>query len=190
MNYDIIKGSLKKIFLILKNEDIFFKCTMISLALFTATTITGYGFQNEGISLIEVSMLTILPGIYFMLLIMIGNTHIINRHNRNSLSIGNTPIKRFYLILIVLFTTFSIYLFIDFIFFSFDDSLSVDFAKSLGTISPNSELSKTDLEEYAKNPFSIQTGIITFSFGIIGALFSLIFIKKDGQLIKSSFRDY
>jgi hypothetical protein len=174
---------LKNLFSLLKNKNISFAGIIVGSLLFLLTYTTCLLLQSDGYSISEMILLTLLPGVYFALLVIPFYVYHLNKYIKETIKAKATPQNRFIQILLVFIVSVLVYFILDFIVYLLDNSISYDFAKALSNIPSQNKLSQDDIAEFAKEPFATQTGIVTTILGAMGALFSLIFIKKDGNLI-------
>lgn len=158
----------------------------IGIITFTLSYATASYWQKDGFSLVEVSLLTILTGFYFFITIIVGNAVGLNKYIRSIINEGCKAVKRRYLVLLVLLFSFMFYLLFDTIIFFVDKSISIDYANALMELATANNDSLQGIDDFAKIPFAIQNGIATFIFALIGALASILFLKKDGQLLQTN----
>lgn len=161
---------------------------IVGSAVFMLSLITTLRWQNEGFDLLEVSFMSIISGVYFMIIIIIANVIGLNMYIRDAIKSGHQPILKILQILLIFVSSFVIYILLDSAFFIFDGSISKEYAESLLELSQKNggTLEESSLSDFANLPFSLQNGIITSVFALIGSFISLPFIKKDGILIKAS----
>ena len=173
-----------KILTFIKDKNVQTIVLINGIFLFFLTYLTCVSFQVDGYSLSEVVFLTLLPGVYCFVLVLATYPYFINKH-RKSISSNSLPsIHKFFQVFIVFVLSTLFYFVLDILIFNIDKTISYDFAMSVLKIPSDNNLQSHEIEEYANEPFSIQTGMITFSIGFIAVLLSLLFIKKDGGLLK------
>lgn len=161
---------------------------IVGSIVFILSLITILRWQDEGFDLLEVSFMSIISGVYFMIVIIVVNIIGLNMYIRDTIKSGHQPILRILQILLIFVLSFVIYLLLDSVFFIFDSSISKEYAESLIELSQKNggKLEESSLSDFANLPFSLQNGIITSVFALIGSFISLPFIKRDGILIKAS----
>lgn len=174
--------------LIQKTEDLFMLSLITGVLVFLVSLTTVLLWTKDGISLLEVAFMPIISGLYYFILIIVANIIGLNRYIRTTVRDGRTPIIRTLQVLFVLIVSFIIYVFLDSSYFMFDNSISSDYAEALIELSEknNGSVDIDSVSGFAQIPFSLQNGIITFVFAFIGSLISLIFIKKDGVLMRTA----
>jgi hypothetical protein len=170
--------------LINKTEELLLLGLTVGIIVFLLSVITVLYWQRDGIDLIEVSFMSIISGLYFFLVIIIANIIGLNKYIRTMIGDGRTPFKRIIQIFIILLTSFMVYAAFDSVYFLIDKSISAEYAEALLNLANKSgdSLNKRTLEDFAKLPFALQNGIVTFIFAGISSVISLAFIKKDGVL--------
>ena len=153
--------------------------------------VTVYYLHRDGFDLIDISILSVIAGIYLFFTTFFLNVWWINAYRKNSIENDITPLKTIYsILLILLFVTILLLLF-DYFFFHFiDNSISYSFAEELGKFMESSGKSSEELDEFREMPFIWQNGAVNFASILIACLFSWIFIKKDGVLFKSKTESY
>jgi hypothetical protein len=173
-----------KILSFIKDKNVQTLILINGILLFFLTYITCVSLQVDGYSLSEVVFLTLLPGVYCFVLVLATYPYFINKHRKSIYSNSLPSIHKFFQVFMVFVLSTLFYFVIDILIFNVDKTISYDFAISLLKIPSENNLQSHEIEEYANEPFSIQTGMITFSIGFIAVLLSLLFIKKDGGLLK------
>lgn len=170
--------------LIKKSEELLLLGLTAGIIVFLLSVITVLYWRRDGIDLLEVSFMSILSGLYFFIVIIVSNIIGLNRYIRLMLEDGHIPFKKITQIFIVLLSSFVVYAAFDSIYFLVDKSISADYAEALMNLANRSgdSLNKRTLEDFARLPFALQNGIVTFTFAVVGSLISLAFIKKDGVL--------
>lgn len=154
------------------------------LITFIFTYVLVFYWHYDGFNLIEISTCSIIGGLVFMLSIFINNIYFINKYFRVVLAKELIIINRFYLVLISLSIGLVSFLFIDYVFFMIDDSIPSDYAYGLIDIAKKNNSDVSNMADFAKMSFGIQNSIITFLFGLLSSIFSLLFIKKNGRPFK------
>ncbi len=159
---------------------------LLAFLLLFFTYITCCTLQDDGFNVMEMTILTFLPGLYFFLLALVIFPISVNKLTRDFIALNKKRLNRFIALLFGLCTAIFFYFLFDHFLFYFDNSISYDFAKALSKIPSQGNLSRADLIAFGNEPFCMQTGIITVFLGTIGASFSLLLMKKDGILISST----
>jgi hypothetical protein len=151
---------------------------------FLLSIVTVLFWHRDGIDLLEVSFMSILSGLYFFIVIIVSNIIGLNKYVRDMINDGRAPLNKFAQVFIVLLTSFMAYAVLDSVYFLADNSISADYAEALMNLASRSgdSLNKRTLDDFARLPFALQNGIVTFIFASIGSVISLAFIKKDGVL--------
>lgn len=158
----------------------------IGITTFILSYATASFWQRDGFSLMEISLLSLLAGFYFFVAIIVGNAIGLNKYMRSVISEGQKTIKRGYLVLLVLFFSFLFYLLSDTLIFFIDKSISADYGNALIKLAAANNKSLDGVEAFVKIPFGLQNAIATFICALLGALASILFIKKDGQVLQSN----
>ncbi|MBA3986231.1 MAG: hypothetical protein H0X63_06600 [Flavobacteriales bacterium] len=140
-------------------------------------------WQKDGLSLFEISFMAIIGGIYFFIVTLFTSIIGLNSYIRSCLVRDIIPLRRIIQISIFFFLSFLIFIVLDTLLFLIDDSISIDYAKSLAEIAKANNQEMEGLEDFKNFPFSIQNGITTLIFGFLGSLLSLAFLRKNGQLL-------
>jgi hypothetical protein len=179
--------NIKNFLNILEKSNILFNGICLGLLVFIFTSVTCYYLIDDGINLIDLTLITIIPGLYYLFLTIVVNTIVLNKYIRESIASGEKPLKKVLQIILVFVVSYAAYIFFDSIHFMIDDSIPVRFAKALSHIS---NLSEEQMLAYGKHPFFIQTIFVTIFMGILGSFISLLFIKKDGNIIGKSSREW
>lgn len=178
---------IKKFLNILEKSNILFNGICLGLLVFIFTAVTCYYLMDDGINLKDLTLMTILPGLYFLLSTLVVNTIVLNKYIRESIAIGEKPLKKIFQTTLMLVVSYTAYMFFDSLHFMIDDSIPVRFAKALSHIS---SMNEAEMIAYGKHPFFIQTIFVTIFLGVIGSFISLLFIKKDGNIISKSSREW
>lgn len=169
---------------------IFELSALCAIVLFTSTYITIYQWQADGFDLIEASFLSILTGAYFVILLLIVSAFGINWTIRLSLRDGATPWSRLTYSAALVFISLAIFFVVDSVyFFLVDNSISADYGQALADLSRQQHKQLPGMDEFKNMPFSLQNGMVTAIFGVIGSLLSLVVIRKDGELFRSQTMD-
>lgn len=170
--------------LVKKTEELILVSFVTGLTVFILSIATVILWKRDGFDLLETSLMSMLSGIYFLVITIIANIISLNKYIRSSIKNNMAPIKRFFQVLIVLGVSFLIFLIFDTVFFLIDNSISKDYANALVELAEKSgsSLDTNTLENFAKLPFALQNGIVTFILAFIGSMISLLFVKKDGIL--------
>jgi len=155
------------------------------MSLFVLTFITCLYWLQDGFDMIEVSLLTIISGFYFLLIIPIANSIGLNKYIRKTLDAGKKPLKRIHLVLIVFGISLLTYVLLDSVFFLIDKSVSLEYADALKYLANTNNQPVEGMDSFTKIPFSIQNVIVTFILGLLGSFISLLFVKKNGKSIKT-----
>ena len=145
--------------------------------------------QIDGFSLIETSIISILPGIIYFIFYSFLNLFYTNKILFN-LKLSNINISKSYLIFSVFLISMLIYFLIDFLFYKIDSSISYDYAMSLKNFLNNNNnvpdpKSLNAIDDFSKMPFSQQNAIATLTFGLISLILSFFYVKKSGRIFFS-----
>ncbi len=158
---------------------------MVGLGTFILSYATLIFWNRNGFDWLEISLMTMLAGLYFFIVIIPANVFMLNRYTRSMLENGEQPIGRFYQVLIVVAVAIGMYLTIDSLMFLVDDTIPVAFGEALKQMAVDNGRTIAGMDEFATLPFGVQNGILTLLFGLVGALISLPFLKKNGHLFGS-----
>ena len=133
--------------------------------------------QLGGINLLEFILLPFISGLILFIVIVICFSVFFKKYFIEKTEKG-IVVNKFKLISIGLIFVLITYFAFDYIFFLFDDSLSIDYYNKLRDfiISENGNIS--DLNGFSGLPFGIQNVFTNIFFAIVGSLFSLVFIKN------------
>jgi hypothetical protein len=158
---------------------------IIGIITFFLTLLTTTLWQNNGISMVEILMLPLVGGFYLFLTTLIVNIICINKVRELVVKNKEQHTKKFFQVLIVISISILIYTMLDSIYFLFDNSLSIDYTRSLVSLFQSSNEKYNDMINFEKLPFSIQNLFSNLFSVILAGLISLLFIKKDGEIFKS-----
>lgn len=133
--------------------------------------------QLGGINLFEFILLPFISGLILFIVVVICFSVFFKEYYIKETENG-IDVNKFKLISIGLIFVLITYFAFDFIFFLFDDSLSIDYCNKLKDFIINENGDISDLEGFSGLPFGIQNVFTNTFFAIIGSLFSLVFIKN------------
>jgi hypothetical protein len=157
---------------------------IIALTTFILSYVILYQWQKDGFSIMEISVMALLTAIIIFFIIIAVNIWHVNNYRKKSIVKGINPIKKVWSVIIIAIASFTLLsLFDSLLFYFVDKSIPQSYAEGLGDLLKSSGQSTESLNEFNEMPFMLQNGIVIFIAAIIGSLISLIFIKKDGQLL-------
>ncbi len=157
---------------------------IIALTTFILTYITLYQWQKDGFSIMEISIMSILTAIFVFFIIIAINIWQVNIYRKKSLEESISPIKKIWSVIIITILSFALLsLFDSLLFYFIDKSIPKSYAEGLEDLLKSSGQPTESLSEFSEMPFMLQNGIVIFIAALIGSMISLIFIKKDGQLL-------
>ncbi len=158
---------------------------IIALATLILSYLCAYSWHTNGFTIMEVSLLAVLPSLITFFIFFISSIIFINKYRRDEISDGNTPINKWISVLFLLILSTLILFGMDWLFFLFiDSSIPNDFAGGLKEVAYSGGQSVDDLENFHKLPFTIQNSFTIVGCALISGLLSIIFIKKDGIVVK------
>ena len=155
------------------------------LLVFLLVFINTLTWQTDGFSMIEGSLLSLIGAFYIFITLLVVEIWGINKYIRECIAEQNQFLKKWYSVGITLIVCFLTFVLLDSLLFLIDDSVSKDYAATLQKFIKESGGNTAGIKQIASLPFALQNGIATFISGFLASLLSLIFIKKDGQLIKN-----
>ncbi|WP_421889863.1 hypothetical protein [Marinoscillum sp.] len=141
-------------------------------------------WKSDGFSVLEISFMAILGGFFYFFTCLSVSVWLINDHIKNARSSQEKPGNKWVAILLILIVGFVVLLLLDLIYYQIDNSISLEFAEALKALMQQNNQSINGIDEFAKLPFLMQNGIVTFGGGLMGGLLAVPFIKKDGVLFK------
>ena len=162
---------------------------VIGFLVFIISYTTIFLWHINGFDTMELSLMSIISGIYFFIIVIVSNIFYLNKGIKNCNLNSIKYMKRIYQVLLTLIISYLTYLILDYVFFLIDDSMSRDFAIGLKNFAESNNKNLDGIDEFVNLSFGIQNSIVTFVFGLLGSLISLIFITKSGDLFKSKSSD-
>ncbi|HYG00882.1 MAG TPA: hypothetical protein VD927_00495 [Chryseosolibacter sp.] len=151
------------------------------------TYITVYQWQSDGFDLIEASLLSILSGGYLVIILLITAAVGINWSIRATIREEVKPWHRGIQALILAAMSVVMFIILDSLFFFLvDNSVSADYGQALADLSAQQQKQLPGMEDFKNMPFALQNGIVTTVLALIGALMSMVVIRKDGELFSSA----
>ncbi|QKX06714.1 hypothetical protein HN014_17925 [Aquimarina sp. TRL1] len=151
---------------------------LVGVSLFSLTFLTTFLWQINGLNTRELVLLSVIAGVYLIVLTVLINYVRLNPFFYQLKQQFSKRCKRRNAIFLVLGISILIYFILDSIVYFVDDSLAVDYWNFLISLDPQKEA-----ENIVAYPFAIINSVVTFVFGIFGALVSFFLVKKEGKLI-------
>ena len=136
-------------------------------------------WQGNGLSEIELILMSVLPGALIFITIIIVNYLILNPWLLKNYEKENKFLKRRYIILGIFVFSILFHVISDSIIYLVDDSISRDYVEFINS------LGSSDVKAIDVYPFSMINFIVTIILGLIGSVISIPFIRRNGKRIFS-----
>ena len=163
-------------------EAVFLSGLVCGFSTFALNFMTVSYWKSDGFDFLEIAFITIIAGLYMFISILPSNIYFLNKGIKDAIESESMLINRTIQVLLSLVVAMLIFLLLDLLLFTLDDSIPQTYANMLKEMAESNGDDLPGFEGFAKLPLGIQNAILTFTIGLIGALVSLIFIKKDGIL--------
>ncbi len=160
---------------------------LIALITFILTYTTSYIWLRDGFDLMEVSFLSILGAAFFFCSFLIICVWKVNSFTSFCLKQNIKPFNKYIQVFLLLLSSLLFYVILDVLMFYFiDKSIPQAFANALSELAGNTGKKLEGMEDFREMPFSLQNIVVNFIALVIAGLISLPFIKKNGELFKTT----